>query len=134
MRLRLTNLTQVLIDRDVSYVQAEDATGRFGVLPRHEPYLTALESSVLVFRYKEGGREEESYVAVRSGVLRVTGESVEVAVRGAYMSDDLADLQAKIKTMRTADASRSYRSSRSMYQMQIAAWRRLMEFENVPSR
>jgi len=131
MRLRLTDPARVLIDREVTYVQAEDATGRFGVLPRHEPYLTALESSVLVFRYKEGGREQESYVAVRNGVLRVAKESVEVAVRGAHLSDDLAELQGKIKTMRTADATRSYRSSRSMYQMQIAAWRRLMEFENV---
>lgn len=134
MRLRLTDPTHVIVDRDVTYVQAEDPIGRFGILPRHEPYLTALVASILIYRYEDGGREVEKYVAVRHGVLRVTREGVQVAVRDAYLSDDLAGLEGKIRAARERRSGRSYRATRSLYQMQISAWRRLMEFEDVRAR
>ncbi len=134
MRLRVTTPTRVAVDRDVTYVQAEDLSGRFGILPRHEPYLTALVPSILIYRYQEHGQERETYVAVRNGVLRVTKEEVQVAARDVHLSDDLAGLQQEIGKKRKTASVRSYRSARSMYRMQIAAWRRLMEFEHVPAR
>ena len=134
MRLRVTNPVRVLVDREVTYVQAEDPSGRFGILPGHEPYLTALVPSVLVYRCNDGGGEREAYAAVRDGVLRVTGEGVEVAVRDAHLGDDLAGLQRSVRENREAATGRSYRSSRSMYQMQIAAWRRLLDYEHASPR
>jgi len=131
--LRITSPTKVLINRKVTYVQAEDPRGRFGILPGHEPYLTTIVPSVLIYRFVENRREEESYAAVRHGVLRVTREGVQVAVRGAYLGDELEELQEKIHRAREVNEDRSYRSTRSLYQMQIAAWRRLMEFEHVPA-
>jgi len=133
MRLTVTTPTTVVLDRDVTYVQAEDPSGRFGVLPGHEPYLTALVPSILVYRYGDGGGRE-AYVAVRQGVLRVTRDAVEVAVREAHQSDDLAQLQDEIRKARENWRQKSYRSTRSLYQMQLAAWRRLMEYEDVRSR
>ena len=134
MRLRLTSPTHVLLDREVTYVQAEDASGRFGVLPGHESYLTALEPSILIYRHRENGREEESYAAVRQGVLRVTREGVQVAVRDAHLSSNLEELLETVHRAREVSADRYYHSTRSLYQMQIAAWRRLMEFEHVPAQ
>ena len=134
MKLRVTTPTRVVVDREVTYVQAEDPSGRFGVLPGHERYLTALVPSILIYRYGSRGAERESYVAVRQGVLRVTAEGVQVAARDAHASDDLAGLQEEIRKVRQNRTNRSYRSSRSLYQMQIAAWRRLMEFEDVRRR
>jgi len=98
------------------------------------PYLTALVPSILIYRYDECGRERVGYCAVRHGVLRVTKEGGFAAVRAAHLSEDLAALQEEIRTRRETNAARSYRSARSMYQMKIAAWRRLMEFEHVPAR
>lgn len=134
MRLRLTTPTELIVDREVTYVQAEDPSGRFGILPGHESYLTALVPSVLIYRYEEGGRRREAYAAVRRGTLRVTGDAVQVAVRDARVSDDLADLQREVRRSREERATRSYRSSRSLYQMQIAAWRRLVEYKDVRAR
>jgi len=134
MKLRVTTPTSVVVDREVTYVQAEDPSGRFGILPGHEPYLTALVPSILIYRYGSKGAERESYVAVRRGVLRVTAEGVQVAVRDAHASDDLARLREEIRKAGQNRAERSYRSSRSLYRMQIAAWRRLMEFEDVRAR
>lgn len=133
MRLTVTTPTTVVLDRDVTYVQAEDPSGRFGVLPGHEPYLTALVPSILIYRYGDGGGRE-AYVAVRQGVLRVTRDAVEVAVREAHQSDDLAQLEDEIRKARENWRQKSYRSTRSLYQMQLAAWRRLMEYEDVRSR
>lgn len=134
MKLRVAVPTRVIIERDVTYVQAEDPSGRFGILPRHEPYLTAVVPSILVYRYNDGGGEREAYIAVRHGVLRVTEEGVEVAVREAHPSKDLAALQEMIRKSRENRSLRSYRSVRSLYQMQLAAWRRLMEYEDVRTR
>ena len=134
IRLRVTVPTRVVLDREVTYVQAEDPSGRFGILPRHEPYLTAVAPSILVYRYGTPGREREAYIAVRHGVLRVTKDEVQVAVREAHRSDDLAALQDEIRRYRENRKGRSYRSTRSLYQMQIAAWRRLMEYEDVRAR
>ncbi len=135
MRLRVTVPTRVVLDREVTYVQAEDPSGRFGILPGHERYMTAVVPSILVYRYSVGGKgEREAYIAVRHGVLRVTTEEVQVAVREAHASDDLAALQEEIRKARENRSQRSYRSTRSLYRMQIAAWRRLMEYEDVRAR
>ena len=133
-RLRVTTPTTVVLDREVTYVQAEDPSGRFGMLPRHESYLTATVPSILVYRYNDGGGEREAYIAVRHGVLRVTEEGVQVAAREAHTSSDLAELQDEVRAARENRSARSYRSARSLYQMQMAAWRRLMEYEDVRAR
>jgi F-type H+-transporting ATPase subunit epsilon len=134
LKLRITVPTRVVLDREVTYVQAEDPSGRFGILPRHERYLTAVVPSILVYRYNAGGTEREAYIAIRHGVLRVTEDGVEVAVRGAHASDNLTALQEEIRRSREGRSQRSYRSTRSLYQMQLAAWRRLMEYEDVRTR
>jgi F-type H+-transporting ATPase subunit epsilon len=134
VRLRLTTPTKLVIDREVTYVQAEDPSGRFGILPGHENYLTALVPSILIYRYGEGGSEREAYAAVRRGVLRVTGDEVQAAVRDARVSDDLADLEREVRRSREERVERSYRSTRSLYQMQLAAWRRLLEYKDVGAR
>jgi len=134
VRLRVTAPTRIILDREVTYVQAEDPSGRFGILPRHEPYLTAVVTSILVYRYQDSGGQHESYIAVRHGVLRVTKDEVQVAVREGHASDNLESLQEEIRKARETGSQRSYRSARSLYKMQIAAWRRLMEYEDVRSR
>ena len=130
MRLRVTTPTEVVVDREVTYVQAEDPSGRFGILPGHERYLTALVPSILIYRHNGS----EDYVAVRSGVLRVISEGVEVAVRDAHVGESLEELEEIIRKARSGRAQRGYRSVRSLYQMQLDAWRRLMEFEDVRTR
>lgn len=134
MRLRVATPTKVIVDREVAYVQAEDASGRFGILEGHEHFLTALVPSILVYRHGAGGAEHEGYVAVRQGVLRVTKEGVHVAVRDAQATESLEALQDEVRRARKNRTGRSYRASRSLYQMQLAAWRQLMEFEDDRSR
>jgi F-type H+-transporting ATPase subunit epsilon len=133
MRFRLTVPSRLLVDREVVALQAEDETGRFGIREGHEPFLTALVPSVLLWRERaeEGHGLRERFAAVREGVLRVSREGVYVAVRSAEIAGRLEELAPAVRKARASREERSRRSLNSLYQMQIAAWRNLMEYEHV---
>lgn len=88
-------------------LRAEDATGSFGILPRHADFLTSLTISVVSWESGNGARH---YCAVRRGVLSVAGgREITIATREAVPGDDLATLdEAVLSRFRSAiDAERS---------------------------
>lgn len=95
MRLLVTTPVQVVTDADdVVFIHAEDATGSFGICPGHADFLTRLSVSVLSWRDTQ---RQEHHVALRGGVLRVTGGAlVELATMEAETSDVLEDLQERL--------------------------------------
>lgn len=78
MRLRITDPTAIMVDREVAAIRAEDATGSFGILNGHADFLTALDISVVSWRDMEG---RAGYCAVRNGILTVRSHR---ALRQAY--------------------------------------------------
>lgn len=102
MRLRIVTPLSVVIDEDgVVAVRAEDATGGFGILPRHANFLTSLAISVVSW---ESGDRTRHYCAVRRGVLTVdSGHDIAVATREAVPGDDLATLDQKVLARFRAD-------------------------------
>ncbi|SRR5579875_886733 len=100
MRLVVTTPTEIALDENaVRYVRAEDASGSFGVEPRHADLLTTL--AICVVRWRDSS-DRERYVAVRGGVLRVrNGNLVEIATREAVVADDLARLQGQVLSTMT---------------------------------
>ena len=95
MRLRIITPLAVVVDETgIVALRAEDATGSFGILPRHEDFLTSLAISVVRWKSADGGSH---YCAVRRGVLTVdAGHDVSIGTREAVTSDDLATLDATI--------------------------------------
>jgi len=91
MRLRiLTPLAVVVDDDDIAALRAEDATGSFGILPRHADFVTALTIGVVGWRHLDG---RHRFCAVRGGILSVTGgKAVDIATREAVPGDSLATL------------------------------------------
>lgn len=86
----------------VSAVQATDASGRFGLWPNHERFLTVLEPCVLTFR-DETGRER--FAAVDGGVLSLEQNRITVATRDAVVADrmeEVADAAAAMVANRRA--------------------------------
>ena len=79
----------VVLSTRVVEVQAADATGRFGLRTGHEPFVTVLAPSLLVYT-DEAGRER--YAAVDGGVLVLEGDQVSVVTREAILSDSLEDV------------------------------------------
>lgn len=67
MKLSLTTPRGALVDLDVEEVTAPGALGELGVLPGHEPLMSALRPGVLVYRAKD----HSGVVAVGAGFLQV---------------------------------------------------------------
>ncbi|MDB5972261.1 MAG: synthase subunit epsilon [Hydrocarboniphaga sp.] len=93
MRLRLTSLGDVLVDTEVQSVRAQDASGVFGILPRHADLLTVLDIGVVSWRDADGAQH---HCAVRRGVLSVQRGMVSVATREAVVDDDLEHLESTV--------------------------------------
>ncbi|MGN6377129.1 MAG: F0F1 ATP synthase subunit epsilon [Sphingomonas sp.] len=118
MKLRITDPLQIVIDRDVASVRAEDASGSFGILPGHADLLTALEISVVSWRDAAGTR---GYCAVRKGILRVSdGNTVAIATREAHAGDDLDQLEAVVLAgyRRHEETERTERTASAKLRMQ----------------
>jgi F-type H+-transporting ATPase subunit epsilon len=95
MRLCITTPLAVVVDEDeILSLRAEDATGSFGILPRHADFLTSLAISIVSW---QSGDEKRHYCAVRRGVLSVNaGRDIAIATREAVTGDDLATLDQKV--------------------------------------
>ena len=95
MRLRITTPLSVVVDEDgILALRAEDATGSFGILPRHADFLTSLVISIVSW---QSGNETQHYCAVRGGVLSIdAGRDIAIATREAVTGDDLATLDQTI--------------------------------------
>jgi F-type H+-transporting ATPase subunit epsilon len=102
MRLRITTPLAVVVDEDgILSLRAEDATGGFGILPRHADFLTSLAISIVSWQSND---ENRHYCAVRGGVLSVdAGRDIAIATREAIAGDDLATLDQTVLARFRAD-------------------------------
>ena len=125
MRLRITTPLSVVVDEDgVLALRAEDASGSFGIQPRHADLLTSLAISVVTWKSGDGTRH---YCAVRRGVLAVTaGQEIAIATREAVRGDDLATLDQTV-LRRFRDDIETERSERvESTRLQLNAIRRIV--------
>jgi F-type H+-transporting ATPase subunit epsilon len=101
MRLLIVTPLSVVVDEDANSLRAEDASGSFGILPGHAPFLTALSISIVSWRTPEA----ERFCALRGGVLTVDdGSSVHIATREAVVGHDLATLGTEVLARFRSDA------------------------------
>jgi F-type H+-transporting ATPase subunit epsilon len=127
MRLTVSTPLAIVVESDdVVHLRAEDATGAFGILAGHADFLTALAISVASWRDRQGA---EHYVAVRGGMLEVTGgDTITIATREAVASDDLGTLEPEVITAfhRRVDEERAARTDAQ--RLYLAAIRQICRF------
>ncbi len=125
MKLRITTPLQVVLDQDgVTALRAEDASGGFGILPRHADFLTSLTISVVSWRMQEG---ERRYCAVRRGVFSVDGgDVVSIATRDAVFGDDLATLRATVLARFRADLETERSERVNSTKLELSAIRKIV--------
>ena len=75
LRLEILTIERQLLDEQVSMVIAPGADGVLGILPHHQPMLTALEHGELVIRI---AGQDDRYVAIGGGVMQVLPDHVVV--------------------------------------------------------
>lgn len=133
MKLVITTPTAVAVEQEgVTYVRAEDRTGSFGIERGHADFLTVLAISVLLWRDAEA---RERYVAVRGGVLRVSGGSlIEVATREAVAGDDLGRLRADVLAQLARNLENERSARRGALTLERAAIRQLYRYLRPQAR
>jgi F-type H+-transporting ATPase subunit epsilon len=85
IHLDIVTLERIVVSEDVDYVSAPGIDGVLGILPRHEPLLTALSFGEL--RYKKGA--EEFSFAIGGGFMEVRPEKVTVLADSADHPDEI---------------------------------------------
>ena len=125
MRLRIITPLAVVVDEDgVTAVRAEDASGGFGILPRHADFLTSLAISVVGWESADATRH---FCAVRRGVLSVTrGTDISIATREAVIGDDLATLDQTVLARFRADLETERTEHVESTRLQLNAIRQIM--------
>jgi F-type H+-transporting ATPase subunit epsilon len=114
----------VVVQTRAQSVQAADATGRFGLFPGHERFVTLLTPSLLVFRDEDG---RERYAAVDGGVLLLEGRRISVVTREAVVADHLDELTAKAQAILDARQRQERQAQTEFAELQIALARELRQ-------
>jgi F-type H+-transporting ATPase subunit epsilon len=85
IKLEIVTVERLVYSGDVDMVSAPGVMGRLGILPKHSPLLTALETGEL--RFKKGD-EEESF-AVSGGFMEVRPDKVIVLADTAEYAEEI---------------------------------------------
>jgi F-type H+-transporting ATPase subunit epsilon len=121
MRLRIVTPLSILLDQDIDSLRAEDASGSFGILSHHAPFLTALSVSILSWRQGEA----EGFCALRGGVM-VVGKTTQIATPEAVLGDNLDTLDAEVLTRFRAEAEAERVEHVETLRLQLTAMRRII--------
>jgi F-type H+-transporting ATPase subunit epsilon len=85
IHLDIVTLERVVVSEEVDYVSAPGIDGVLGILPRHEPLLTALAFGEL--RYKKGS--EEFSFAIGGGFMEVRPDKIVVLADSADHAEEI---------------------------------------------
>jgi F-type H+-transporting ATPase subunit epsilon len=125
MKLNIVTPLSVAVEEDgIASFTAEDASGRFGILPRHADFVTVLTISVASWT---GADRRRHHCALRGGVLTVSGgDTIAISTREAVPGDDLARLSDEVLArLRTeVDAERAEHTDAT--RLQLAAIRQMV--------
>ena len=123
MRLSIVTPLSVVVDENIDSLRAEDASGSFGILSGHAPFLTALAISIVSWRWSGG----ERFCAVRGGVLSVAnGSNIAIATREAIPGHDLATLDGEVLARFQSEAEAERVEHVETMRLQMHAIRRMI--------
>ncbi len=119
----VTPLAVSVEEEGVRAFAAEDASGRFGVLPGHADFLTELAVSVASWTNADGARR---HAAVRGGALTVSGDEIRLATREAVTGDDLETLSDDVLARFRAEEDEARAEHVDVTRLQLAAIRQIV--------
>jgi F-type H+-transporting ATPase subunit epsilon len=119
----VTPLALVVDGTPVLRLTAEDASGRFGILPGHADFLTTLTLSVVTWATAGG----LCHAAVKGGVLTVTdGARIEIATPRAVLGNDLATLSGAVLRQFQTEAETERAEHVEQTRLQLSAIRQMV--------
>jgi len=118
----------VVVRTNVKSVQAADASGRFGLLPGHEPFLTLLVPCVLLYREEDN---RERYAAIDGGVLSLEKDRVSVVTHEAITADRLEEVADAAASMMQSRREREKLARTEFAELQSALLQELHQVEQT---
>ncbi len=91
IHLDIVTLERTVVSEDVDYISAPGIDGVLGILPRHEPLLTALSFGEL--HYRKG--DVESSFAIGGGFMEVRPDRVTVLADSADQAEEIDEARAE---------------------------------------
>ena len=91
IHLDIVTIERNVLSEDVTYIAAPAIDGVVGILPRHEPLLTALSYGEL--RYQKDGKEYN--FAIGGGFMEVRPDKVTVLADMAEHADEIDEARAE---------------------------------------
>jgi F-type H+-transporting ATPase subunit epsilon len=91
IHLDIVTIERLVVSEDVDYISAPGIDGVLGILPQHEPLLTALTIGEL--HYRKG--TQESSFAIGGGFMEVRPDKVIVLADAAESADEIDEQRAE---------------------------------------
>lgn len=99
IHLDIVTIERIVVSEDVDYVSAPSIDGVVGILPKHQPFLTALAIGEL--RYKKGSAEYA--FAIGGGFMEVRPDKVTVLADAAESADEIDEQRAEAARKRAQE-------------------------------
>lgn len=114
------------IDAVDSFI-GQDASGQFGLLGGHEPFITVLEWGLA--RFRSSGSTNWRYLALPGGTLRFRDDRLEIATRSFVLGDALETVRSQLEHETRVEAVRRASLRSSLDQIEQALMQRLWRME-----
>lgn len=99
IHLDIVTIERIVVSEDVDYISAPGIDGVVGILPKHQPMLTALQIGEL--RYKKGN--QETAFAIGGGFMEVRPDKVTVLADAAESADEIDEARAEAARKRAQE-------------------------------
>ncbi len=99
IHLDIVTIERIVVSEEVDYVSAPAIDGIMGILPKHEPLLTAL--SIGELRYRKGSNEYA--FAIGGGFMEVRPDKITVLADVAESADEIDEQRAEAARKRAQE-------------------------------
>jgi F-type H+-transporting ATPase subunit epsilon len=129
MELEILVPDGVVVHTRVEALRAADASGHFGLLPRHETFVTLLVPCLLSYREATG---RECYAAADGGVLFLESARASLVTREAVVAERLEEVADAAATMLRNRQERERAARTEFAELQTSLLRELQKVERKP--
>lgn len=124
MNIKILLPSRVLLDKEVTKIQAEATYGHFTLLPKHIDFVAPLETSILILSQEK----KISYVAIDGGLLVKKNQHVWISTPRGMIDDDLDVLQQHIEKQWEIIKQTEQKAKKAMSKLESDAIRRYVEW------
>jgi F-type H+-transporting ATPase subunit epsilon len=126
MWIKVLTPTDIVLETEVTQVNARGREGAFSLLPAHQDYVAALVPGVLAFR---DNRNHMRLAAVDNGVLVKCGDTVTISTRHAVLGDDWDQLAAQVQESFSAQTEQEKQATAALAKLEADMMQRLVQWQ-----